>query len=114
MLGMDPFYVANEGRVVVVVPGDQAEAALELQQKELDRYTNLVATQSASQQELDRVESAYRAARARVAERATATAQLDKLTPSDKGWVTPLKVSWASSKLLGNLNRLTHESIVLR
>ena len=28
MLGMDPFYVANEGKVVVVVPADQADAAL--------------------------------------------------------------------------------------
>ena len=47
---------------------NQAQFALELQQKELERYTNLVATQSASRQELDRVESAYRAAKARVAE----------------------------------------------
>ncbi len=30
MLGMDPFYVANEGKVVVVVPADQAERALEI------------------------------------------------------------------------------------
>ena len=30
MLGMDPFYVANEGKVVVVVPADQAEQALEI------------------------------------------------------------------------------------
>ena len=30
MLGMDPFYVANEGKVVVVVPADQADAALEV------------------------------------------------------------------------------------
>ena len=30
MLGMDPFYVANEGKVVVVVPDDQAERALEI------------------------------------------------------------------------------------
>ena len=28
MLGMDPFYVANEGKVVVVVPPEQAERAL--------------------------------------------------------------------------------------
>jgi hydrogenase expression/formation protein HypE len=28
MLGMDPFYVANEGKMVAVVPPDQAEAAL--------------------------------------------------------------------------------------
>ena len=59
---------------------DQAQAALQLQQKEFERYTNLVATQSASRQELDRVESAYRAAKARVAEvealRATKGSQL--------------------------------------
>lgn len=30
MLGMDPFYVANEGKVVVVVPADQADRALEI------------------------------------------------------------------------------------
>jgi hydrogenase expression/formation protein HypE len=30
MLGMDPFYVANEGKMVVVVPADQAEQALEI------------------------------------------------------------------------------------
>ncbi|MDJ0954765.1 MAG: hydrogenase expression/formation protein HypE [Acidimicrobiia bacterium] len=30
ILGMDPFYVANEGKVVVVVPPDQAERALEI------------------------------------------------------------------------------------
>jgi hydrogenase expression/formation protein HypE len=30
MLGMDPFYVANEGKVVVVVPAEQAEQALEV------------------------------------------------------------------------------------
>ena len=30
MLGMDPFYVANEGKVVVVVPADQADRALEV------------------------------------------------------------------------------------
>jgi hydrogenase expression/formation protein HypE len=28
MLGMDPFYVANEGKVVVVVPEEQADSAL--------------------------------------------------------------------------------------
>jgi hydrogenase expression/formation protein HypE len=32
MLGMDPFYVANEGKVVVVVPADQADRALEVMQ----------------------------------------------------------------------------------
>lgn len=30
MLGMDPFYVANEGKVVVVVPADQSDRALEI------------------------------------------------------------------------------------
>lgn len=30
MLGMDPFYVANEGKVVVVVPAEQADRALEV------------------------------------------------------------------------------------
>jgi hydrogenase expression/formation protein HypE len=30
MLGMDPFYVANEGKMVVVVPPDQADQALEI------------------------------------------------------------------------------------
>ncbi|MDJ0496256.1 MAG: hydrogenase expression/formation protein HypE [Acidimicrobiia bacterium] len=32
MLGMDPFYVANEGKVVVVVPAEQADKALEVMQ----------------------------------------------------------------------------------
>lgn len=32
LLGIDPLYVANEGRVVVVVPTDQARAALEAMQ----------------------------------------------------------------------------------
>ena len=63
--------------------GNRARAAFPpgLQQKEFDRYTALVAQQSASQQELDRVEAAYRAAKARVAEvealRATKGAQLN-------------------------------------
>jgi hydrogenase expression/formation protein HypE len=30
LLGMDPFYVANEGKVVVVVPPDQEAPALEI------------------------------------------------------------------------------------
>ena len=30
MLGMDPFYVANEGKMVVFVPADQADGALEI------------------------------------------------------------------------------------
>ena len=30
MLGMDPFYVANEGKVVVVVPPEQVDRALEI------------------------------------------------------------------------------------
>ena len=30
MLGMDPFYVANEGKMVVVVPADQADKALDV------------------------------------------------------------------------------------
>lgn len=30
MLGMDPFYVANEGKMVVVVPADQVDRALEV------------------------------------------------------------------------------------
>ncbi len=30
MLGMDPFYVANEGKVVVVVPADQADRAIDV------------------------------------------------------------------------------------
>ena len=28
LLGLDPLYVANEGKMVVIVPADQAEAAL--------------------------------------------------------------------------------------
>ena len=32
MLGMDPFYVANEGKLVVVVPAAQADKALEVMQ----------------------------------------------------------------------------------
>ncbi len=30
MLGMDPFYVANEGKMVVVIPADQVDQALEI------------------------------------------------------------------------------------
>ena len=59
----------------------QARAQLGLQEKEFERYTNLVAARSASTQELDRVESAYRSAKARVAEvealRATKGSQLN-------------------------------------
>ena len=30
MLGLDPLYMANEGKMIAIVPGDQAEKALEL------------------------------------------------------------------------------------
>ena len=33
ILGLDPFYVANEGRFAVFVPAAQAEAALEVMKK---------------------------------------------------------------------------------
>lgn len=33
MLGFDPLYVANEGKVIVIVPADEAEAALQAMQK---------------------------------------------------------------------------------
>jgi len=33
MLGLDPFYVANEGRMVVILPGAQVETALEILRK---------------------------------------------------------------------------------
>jgi hydrogenase expression/formation protein HypE len=43
MLGMDPFYVANEGKVVVVVPADQAGAALEIMRAdELGRAATMI------------------------------------------------------------------------
>jgi hydrogenase expression/formation protein HypE len=29
MLGFDPLYIANEGKVIVIVPPDEAEAALQ-------------------------------------------------------------------------------------
>ncbi len=46
----------------------EAQAALDLADKELERYANLVAAQSASQQELDVRESAQKAAAAKVAQ----------------------------------------------
>jgi multidrug efflux pump subunit AcrA (membrane-fusion protein) len=46
----------------------EAEAALTLANRELQRYTNLVATQAASQQELDIRETAQQAAAAKVAQ----------------------------------------------
>ena len=46
----------------------EAQAALDLADKELQRYANLVATQSASQQELDVRDSAQKAAAAKVAQ----------------------------------------------
>jgi multidrug efflux pump subunit AcrA (membrane-fusion protein) len=46
----------------------EAEAVLALADKELQRYTNLVATQSASQQELDVRETAQKATAAKVAQ----------------------------------------------
>lgn len=33
MLGYDPLYIANEGKIVVIVPGDEARAVLEAMQK---------------------------------------------------------------------------------
>jgi len=33
MLGFDPLYVANEGKVIVIVPADEAEAALSAMRK---------------------------------------------------------------------------------
>ena len=59
----------------------EAEAALELADKELQRYTNLVAQQSAPQQRLDLAETAQKAATAKVAQvralQATKTALLN-------------------------------------
>jgi multidrug efflux pump subunit AcrA (membrane-fusion protein) len=73
--------VKTELEQVIPQQLEQAQANLQLQLKELERYTALVAQQSASKQELDRVESAFRAAKARVAEvealRATKGAQLN-------------------------------------
>ena len=34
LLGLDPFYVANEGRMIAIVPGDQADSALEAMQSD--------------------------------------------------------------------------------
>lgn len=43
MLGLDPFYVANEGRFIAIVPAAQAEYALELMQRcEVSRYCCLI------------------------------------------------------------------------
>ena len=59
----------------------EAEAGLTLADRELQRYANLVATQSASQQELDIRDSAQKAAKAKVAQvealRATKAALLN-------------------------------------
>jgi hydrogenase expression/formation protein HypE len=33
MLGFDPFYVANEGKLVVILPADEANRALEILRK---------------------------------------------------------------------------------
>jgi hydrogenase expression/formation protein HypE len=49
MLGMDPFYVANEGKVVVVVPAAEAERALEvMREHELGRKAARIAEVVAS------------------------------------------------------------------
>jgi multidrug efflux pump subunit AcrA (membrane-fusion protein) len=47
---------------------EEAKAALELADKELERYTNLVRTESAPQQQLDLAETAQKAAAAKVAQ----------------------------------------------
>lgn len=43
MLGFDPLYVANEGKLIVIVPGDSAEAALAaMQEHPLGREAKIV------------------------------------------------------------------------
>lgn len=45
MLGLDPLYVANEGKLVAMVPGDQADAALAvMRDHELGRDAAVVAS----------------------------------------------------------------------
>ena len=77
----------------------QAESALALQQKEFDRYTALVAQQSASKQELDRVEAAYRSAKARVAEVEAMRATKGALLNTALAQVEQAKVNISDCKL---------------
>jgi hydrogenase expression/formation protein HypE len=43
LLGFDPLYIANEGKLLCVVPGDQAEAVLEtVQQDPLGRDAAII------------------------------------------------------------------------
>jgi len=77
----------------------QAQAVLELQEKELERYTNLVASRSASKQELDRVESTYRAAKAKIAEVEALRATKGSLLNTKLAQVEQAKVDIKDCKL---------------
>ena len=77
----------------------QAQAVLELQEKELERYTTLVASRSASKQELDRVESTYRAAKAKIAEVEALRATKGSLLNTKLAQVEQAKVDIKDCKL---------------
>lgn len=77
----------------------EAEAALGLAQKELDRYANLVATQSASQQELDVRDSAQKAAAAKVAQVEALRATKASLLQTSLANVEQAKINIADCKL---------------
>jgi len=61
---------ANETELELVIPQrlNAAQANLELQGQEIERFTRMVAENSAPQEQLDQIQAAYRVAQARVAE----------------------------------------------
>ena len=82
----------------------EAEAALALANTELKRYTNLVATQSASQQELDVRETAQRAAAAKVAQVEALRATKGSLLDTALAQVEQAKVNLGDCKLYSPFN----------
>ena len=77
----------------------EAKAALDLADRELQRYTNLVRQQSASQQELDLRETAQKAAAAKVSQVEALRATKAVLLNSSLATVEQAKVNVADCKL---------------
>jgi len=77
----------------------EAEAALSLANKELERYTNLVRTQSAPQQQLDLVDTAQKAATAKVAQVQALRATKASLLTSSLATVEQAEVNIGDCKL---------------
>ena len=77
----------------------EAEAALSLANKELERYTNLVRTQSAPQQQLDLADTAQKAATAKVAQVQALRATKASLLTSSLATVEQAEVNIGDCKL---------------